>query len=571
MLSIFNNLFGKLFDVNALAQALTDVDIDVEIANALAGALANNNIELFKDLALKVLSDNKFDMKVKNALLDHCDGCFSGNTLFKFTGTAVGPMQVASLSMICFALIFKEGVPVSLTLFILTIVAVGAMLLDVMKKSVSEFGTAMQYLRTVQQSRSAPKPLELSARELETKNILSIARMSNQLVREDTKRMCEELSKIALMYVVATECYKLMAALKGAISSSTKSLSKDGSMEINKKITEQLTVLQDKMVEIIDFQRRHSSALAKVAKLSQKWGNKFNSCRKSVTSRAKDLPARPDFLCTTKERVNTVRISDSIKEMVEKITDEVNKELDELSQDFDVTYSDDAAKQLTEQCVKLIEVIAFMPQLQKNENVAIKNQLEQKAKYLSAYNEAISKRSQLESIISNLKSNIKANSETYDLRLAQLNSQFEEVKKQLDIQGQGQWTMKGTPPSNDPLAKELLGFWNTKQFSKLYNYSSGSFSVQLDTDLTFEQRKAHDVMKRIIDQIDKVKQDFESSKAVRVWAAELREKEALLPGAIAEVGAAKDQLEKCEREREGSVSWTEFSAKYPIEFSQVSY
>jgi hypothetical protein len=92
--SMVCSLFGKLFVGNALAQALPDVNVDVDAANALSNALANNKIDLFKDLALKVLADNNFDVKVKNALLDHCNGCCNGNSLIKFTGAASGPIPV---------------------------------------------------------------------------------------------------------------------------------------------------------------------------------------------------------------------------------------------------------------------------------------------------------------------------------------------------------------------------------------------------------------------------------------------------------------------------------------------
>lgn len=567
---MFSSLFGKLFEVNALAQALTDVNVDVDAANALSNALANNKIDLFKDLALKVLADNNFDVKVKNALLDHCNGCCNGNALIKFTGAASGPIPVISIALICLALIFKEGVPASLTFLILTMIGMGAIMIASIKKTVQEVGTALQVVGFAQESRSVPKSSILSDRDRDIKDMLIIARMDSlQLVREDTRRMCEELSKVGMMHMVTTECRKIIAALDGSIESSKQALSIQGDFENNKRIVAELKALDVEMTKIADILNEQSSALAKVAKFSRKWGNKATSLQSSVMSRSKNLPSRPDFLCTEMEKGSKERVSASIRVLVNKMIDDTNDELDELDTDLEASFSIQTAKSISQQCYKLIKVIAFMPRLQGGESSAIKEQLERKAKLMTGYSDAIEKRSQMEASISNLESRIKLNGETCRQHLAQLESQLDEVQKQQKIQGLGEWIMKGTPPSNDPLAKSLLHYWNTKQFKKLYPYSSGSFSLRLVTEPTAEQRKAFDLAQHLINQIDKLKQDYQSSQ-VKVWEQELHTKRELLPNFRAAEKIAKKLFDECERDPKGALSWEEFSSKHPIEYSQVS-
>jgi len=214
----------------------------------------------------------------------------------------------------------------------------------------------------------------------------------------------------------------------------------------------------------------------------------------------------------------------------------------------------------------MIEALGYNEELAEKEQKAVQEAIEARKVLATDLRQKIRERS-LNDVEDQYLADLMSKEQfTFDQKLREINSRISAAQDMVHKNGQGVITMRGTPPSGDPIAQELYKHWMSKRWNKLYPYSSGRFSIVVDPNMTQTQKDATAQMNDFVNQADTLKKNHLAT--MEKLEKDKQEKNSLKKALAAAESAAQKALD--DSQRNGAASWNEFKLKCPVEYGQIT-
>lgn len=216
-------------------------------------------------------------------------------------------------------------------------------------------------------------------------------------------------------------------------------------------------------------------------------------------------------------------------------------------------------------CNAMIRALAFSPEMADQQKRAVEEAVRNRAVVSSALWSAISEQTAQEVEIRGLEQEMQIAAHSFDAKLVEGERSLLSLKDSLRNLGNGTIRMRGTPPTHDAIAKKLHTAWMAGRWKDLYSYTSGSFSIVLDSNLTLAQQDGKANMDRIVDECGALKQKHRTNmERMDGQLSRLRNTIHIKRDAESQAQVALDRA-KAKDEK----TWADISMSNPEEFSQI--
>lgn len=542
------------------------VDIDVETKLTLQDILANNNLKAFEALVqgLEVNLDTKLDL---HSLFKQSFNNWKVFDSIQIQGSSLTSVFTSGVFFVLLlAMIFRDGIPSSVLVAMTGAVVGIGILIKFAKDWLVEYKAVERNLFSKGALHSTT--LQSTNNDVQAKQIQTLLAKGNcrqQNVSNEVMVAAKQIQASRAVYMVTDACGQVGAALIGKLDRGhdfTGPKSKSGNTGSNDDIKIKAEQMQKNAISCMTSVSSKIDALTNTARFSTKWQSELAGLKRIVVKMKKKLPLRPDMLLTERELEKKEKMMDQVFDAVKSVVDKFEKQEEKCKGGVDFNW-----QEIKLHCLEVARVLAYSPTLETWENEAIETALkarrtasDQLADASSAYQK---KKIELEKLLTEISSD----EDIWILQRQTMDAKIATLKELKRICGTGMWVMKGTPPRNDPVAQELLQFWNSKQWHKLRVYSSGSFSMDLDTNLTKAQRDAAVNYDKAIQDYDTQKESFQkkiNDKHVR--AQEIQR--VVLPKLKRDIDDAVEAMEKLANNFDHS--FQAFKLKNPTEYAQIT-
>jgi hypothetical protein len=367
------------------------------------------------------------------------------------------------------------------------------------------------------------------------------------------------------LFMVTDACASVGSSIIGVIERGSKltgPTSKSGRTGNAEDIKDQAANMKENVNTCFAVINSRIEALTNTARFSTTWHSEAEGLKKMLVRTKGRLPMRPDWLLTERGLQKKEEMLAGVVKAVVKFVEKFEEQVAKCGQEIEIDYE---AMKL--QCYEMARVLAYSPTLQTWENEALQKALEARRiaseKLATANSEYHKHKKEFEF----LKSDISSMGDMWMLRRKALDGKVDSLCQSKRRLGSGKWVMNGEPPRDDPVAQEQYRFWMSKQWGKLRPYTSGNFSVKLDTNLTPAQRDAESNYKKAVDELDQAKKDF--NKKIEGGKSRMYDLEHVkMPQLKDIIKEAEEELNKLVANGDGS--WEAFMLKHPIEYAQIT-
>jgi len=564
----------SLLPSGPLVSALVEAKVDQNLALKIGDALSNNNLKLFEDLAMQAMSDNNVlsDNKILNTLRLHLSA-FSNNKMINsinaFSGDSLsGIAAICSMCAITLAMIFKDNVPFSLlvlTIVVFTIIIVGFLQIrnvcnnikEVQKSLVSGAHHVVVYQEKVKQDGLAKF----------TRALLHKAGCNpNAVIPRSLVRMTTQIAAVGALWAVTEVSNDIVEGIKGRLDIQEdwgKMLTNGRKMSMNKK--ENLEASLGKISETIDSIRSVLNAsvnrICSISHHGDDWAAEVKAAQVAVKRLVRRLPKRPVFLLTSKEKKKKEHIESQIEHIVSNMCGRVETALRKIPK----VEAEIDQEQVHRNCNEMIKALAYDPNIERKQQEAINNAVTERNRLYDILAKASSELQKTKTEVDHISADLLRMKLTFDTKLTAINRRIDDAKQSVSDLGQGSITMRGRPPKDDTIAKELYEHWMSGRWKKLYTYSSGSFSVKKDARLTKAQTDATETMDQLVDEADALKKEYgEKMEVPEGRRSELKGK---LDALNKKYKNAETDANKAERQ--DGPTWGEFKNSHPGQYAEI--
>lgn len=545
-----------------LVEALTRVNVDATLAASMGDTLARNDLKLFEQLANDVMSNNRTE--VGSVLRTHLDHMVHDNKLFEsvqlMTGdSASGVATVAFLGTVVFALIFKDGVPLTLVLLVLVLMFGAILLVQHVKSYIEQLEGMIGRLSKPQTSvlacvRRAHLQDSFHSKLLQMANTtedVSLAVM-NKLM---------SMQALSVMHCVVEVCGKVVSSFQGRMDggASFSGLAEDKAAA-RRRVTEEINKMQESRDHVRQCIRAAVQSVVKTCEHAERWSNEVKAFESSLGRQVAKLPRRPDCFLTSVERDKKATVCNFIQEDAKDLDASLTNGLKEIDCQCEVD-----VELVQANCDTMIRALAFSPEMAAAQKLAVEEAVKNRALVSSALWSAVSGRTAQEVKIRDLECEMQIAAHTFNTKHVEAERSLLNLKDTLRKLGEGTVTMTGTPPRNDAIAQKLRTAWMAGRWKDLHPYRSGSFSIVIDSNLTPRQQEGKANMDRIVDKIDELKTEHQANmERMDRELSTLRNTIHIKRDAEKQAEAALDKA-KAKDEK----TWSDFCMSNPAEFSEI--
>jgi hypothetical protein len=563
-------------NAKAYVDSFAKLDLDTNVVTQIGEALSNNDMKLFESLCDQLLSNNTVSvenkLKIKELMKVTLDGAMSGNTLQMFTGdTMASYTALLAMFMIVLALVFRDGVPLSLIFSML----LGLLAAFLGLNYASTFAETLKKMRNRVDGKLATSLVSVADRKTdkgsEIMQQLLTSADCGELVSRDVQQCAKNINAIRCMHVVTEVCKDVCDAISGSLAKGTA----NESFGLNATKGEALAEVA-KMEASIDQVFEAVNQQCEVQTMSARQGGKMLEELEAVVSSVEfdqkhQLFKRPTFLLTASEKERKNELEESLKKDVKEFCKKAKTGIQAMS-DVDAGGDFDHMA-IHRQCSSMVKMLCFSPELKQSQMEAVQNAIEVREKLDDELVKHTINRGKEEKHVESILKQMRNSQATFELQLQEINAKISQQKLMLQGLGQGTLHMYGTPPADDPNAMKAWNMWQDGKWNELiqngsYSVTRGNrviFSITVDSDLTPKQKQGAKLMDDYIKEADTLKDKHLATMTAH--EQELSTHKALLDRHKTAEEAARQRSEEAKAAAEPS--WHVFAAKHPIEFNNI--
>lgn len=275
------------------------MNVDAAFAASMGDALARNDLKLFEQLADDVMSNNR--MEVGSVLRTHLDHMVHDNNLLQnvqlMTGdSASGVAAVAFLGTTVFALVFKDGVPLTLVLLVLVLMFGAVLLVQHVKAYIEQLEGVIGRLskpKTSVLARSPPARLEGS---FHLKMLQTASEKGFNMTEEVSLAVVNKLvsmQALSMIHSVVEVCGKVVASVQGQMDggASLSGLATDKAAARH-RVTEEIKKMQESTDHVRKFICAAVQRVVKTSEHAETWSGEVKAFERSLGRQAAKLPRR---------------------------------------------------------------------------------------------------------------------------------------------------------------------------------------------------------------------------------------------------------------------------------------
>ena len=372
---VLSSLLGLNGAGKSLTEAAVNVGVSPDTANKLQSALSNNELKSFEKLVAGLLSGSTLNMESKlqmqNLVSLTLDGLLSNSSLQLIVGDPVtSPACFVGLFLVIFALMIKDGV----SFFILLCLAAFTILVAaylLMKQFFEQVSKVKERLHLVTPSLALAVPSAAQSGTSEFVSTLMCQAECGPVVSKDVKICAVNVHALRCMNIVLEACHDTLTALHGKIQKASQterfglhSTAGEAAQEIDnmKKSMEQVRKAVDERVD----------ANVHAAEIGTKMEDEVAGLRESLEHDVQQMHRRPEALLLQSEKESRAEADKSRQKELDAFCKMLRKELRDLrSESEELDY-----RSITKQCSTMIQVLAFSPEVQQEQQKAIQKSIE---------------------------------------------------------------------------------------------------------------------------------------------------------------------------------------------------
>jgi len=560
-------------DTKVLATSLMKLGVDAKMTSDIGEAFSNNNTKLFESLVGKLFADNNINvetkLKIKDLLKVSVSGVLSDNKLQMFTGdTMTSVAAVGAMFLVILALIFREGVPLSVPLFLLFGLGIACF-------GYMHVTAVIAKMKAVEEKIDASCPTSTSIAEVkdtetnsEGQYICGLLKKAgcDQLVSAQVFNNAKAMHAIRVLNVVTEYSSNMIIALQSTLKSGKDSdtfglhsTKREARHEMT-KMQESINKMNAAVKQTIDLHSRAafcgSGMLDAIADLIQ-----------SIEFEKRSTPfQRPECFLRAHQLTIKKDMEIRLKQQMHEFTTLAKKALNNLATGGIEEFKH---QEVFDQCSSLVQVYSWTRDIEDEQLKAVKEAARIRDEFDTQLCEYSTQRGKTEVEIDMISEKRTQKQFTFDLQMHEINSKITQQKKLLQGLGQGTIKMVGSPPCSDKQAVLRWDLWQQGRWNDLMemgSYRSGSFSITIDANLTREQREGTDIMTNYIAQADALKTTHNEAMELL-----LKENDAKQKSLEKHKKAQKLAQTNCENSKaQAEPYWAVFKAKHPVQFSEIT-